>query len=373
MKAGNLDPVRSLFVLIALGTTLATAQVRINEFMARNQTTLPDGDGDYEDWIELHNPTNAAVDLAGWTLTDDVEEPSRWAFPSVSLAAGEYLVVFASGKDRNEANGELHTNFSLSTDGEYLALARPDGTIAQSFAPTYPEQVADISYGQTFTITNETVLLGSGTAARAHVPSSNGLGDSWKQIGFNDNSWASGLLGAGYERSPIGGITYTDLLGLDLEALMFGQNQSAYIRVKFQVTDPLVFRTLILQMRYDDGFAAFLNGVPVAAANAPDTLDYQSAALEHRPGGDAAAVEFEDFDISTRLDALVGRHQRARHPPAQRRPHQLRRALFPAAQGRRGGRHRTQLHEHAHPGSRQLRRQRGQGRRHEVQRGPRLP
>ena len=103
----------------------------LSEFMASNESTLPDEDGDFPDWIEIANMGNAALDLAGYHLTDNQEELTRWTFPPISLAAGSRLVVFASGKDRTNPSSELHTDFQLDAGGEYLALVAPDGiTIA---------------------------------------------------------------------------------------------------------------------------------------------------------------------------------------------------------------------------------------------------
>ncbi len=77
------------------------ATVRINEVMASNGSTIADEDGDYEDWIELYNYGEEPVDLAGWGLSDSYDNPFKWTFPEETLiGAGEYLLVWASGKDR---------------------------------------------------------------------------------------------------------------------------------------------------------------------------------------------------------------------------------------------------------------------------------
>ena len=120
----------------------------ITELMAANQGGLRDDDRDSSDWIELHNPTAQAVDLEGWYLTDRADELTRWQLPAVGLAPGQYLVVFASGKDRTDPKAALHANFKLDADGEFLAMVRPDGiSIGCQFAPGFPAQRADISYG----------------------------------------------------------------------------------------------------------------------------------------------------------------------------------------------------------------------------------
>lgn len=127
--------------------------IRINEFLASNQSTngLLDEDGELEDWIELYNAGAEAVDLNGWSLSDDADEPGRWVFPTRLLNPGTYLVVYASGKDRRPTapGSKLHTNFRLGSDGEYLGLWNADAPrrIVSEFAPEYPEQRNDISYG----------------------------------------------------------------------------------------------------------------------------------------------------------------------------------------------------------------------------------
>ena len=130
------------------GAGSAAAAPIITEFLAINSGEgLVDSDGDSSDWIEIFNPDAEAVDLEGYGLSDDEDRPLRWLFPAVSLEPGAYLVVFASGKDRAVAGEELHANFSLSGDGEYLALSDAGGSPVFLYAPEFPEQQRDISYG----------------------------------------------------------------------------------------------------------------------------------------------------------------------------------------------------------------------------------
>ncbi|MEZ5301095.1 MAG: lamin tail domain-containing protein [Verrucomicrobiales bacterium] len=132
----------------ATASAIVGESLTISEFLAANDGTLLDEDGDDSDWIEIHNTTGAALSLAGWSLTDAADDLARWQFPEVEIAAGGYLVVFASGKDRAAPGAELHANFRLSADGEFLALVKPDGaTITRQFAPAYPPQESGISYG----------------------------------------------------------------------------------------------------------------------------------------------------------------------------------------------------------------------------------
>lgn len=128
--------------------------LQINEFLAKNDRGIRDEDGDHSDWIEIFNSSSSPVSLRNWSLTDDTSRPARWLFPDKTLPAGGYLVVFASGKDRTNTAGRLHTNFKLPTEGGQLALVAPTGDFVTVFAPTYPKQLPDVSYGRANGATN---------------------------------------------------------------------------------------------------------------------------------------------------------------------------------------------------------------------------
>ena len=122
--------------------------ILISEFMASNRRTLRDEDGETSDWIEIRNLGSTAENLSGWFLTDKAKKPTKWKFPpGVLLPPNDFMIVFASAKNRT--GNPLHTNFKLSASGGYLALVRPDErTVASEFAPKYPPQLQDISYGR---------------------------------------------------------------------------------------------------------------------------------------------------------------------------------------------------------------------------------
>ena len=123
-------------------------QLVISEFMAINDTVLADEDGDFSDWIELYNAGSTSFNLDGWYITDNPLNLDKWRFPAITLNAGDYLVIFASEKNRTLIAGNLHTNFKLSGSGEFLAIVEPDGTtISSSFGDAFPAQQANISYG----------------------------------------------------------------------------------------------------------------------------------------------------------------------------------------------------------------------------------
>jgi hypothetical protein len=128
-----------------------TSSLLINEFMADNESGLADEDGEYSDWIEIYNPGHTAVNLGAWALTDDPNDPQKWPFPDVTLGSHDYLVVFASGKDRRATGpgAVLHTNFKLSRSGDYLALTNIlDDQVIDGVGPSYPEQFSDVTYGR---------------------------------------------------------------------------------------------------------------------------------------------------------------------------------------------------------------------------------
>jgi hypothetical protein len=123
------------------------SSLEISEFMAANKTTLLDEFGNSSDWIEIYNGTSAAVDLLGWSLTVEATNLTQWTFPDYVLAAGDYLVVFASGMNLTAVTNQLHTNFKLKASGSFLALVDPQTNLVSFFAPDYPPQQTDISYG----------------------------------------------------------------------------------------------------------------------------------------------------------------------------------------------------------------------------------
>ncbi len=156
----------------------------ISEFMAVNNSIVSDEDGEFSDWVEIYNPTNNPVDLAGYYLTDNSTNLTKWQFPSLPLDSGDYLIVFASNKDRTNPAGTLHTNFKLGGSGEYLGLIRPDATtVAYEFSPQFPNQEADISYGLSADLTAEGYFT---LPTPGGPPVADPVSDPGKQIVINE-------------------------------------------------------------------------------------------------------------------------------------------------------------------------------------------
>lgn len=172
-KRCNLLCTHSLLLFILLIAIKLPAQIVINEIMSSNATTIIDEDGDSPDWLELYNGTPNAVNLVGWHITDEVGEPEKWMFPNISIPSGDFLLIFAS--DKNRTTGPyLHSNFKISSAGEPLQLYNAAGQLVNAIPPV--PIPTDISYGRQ--------LDGSGAFYFFDIPSPN--------FSNNDNTTTSG-------------------------------------------------------------------------------------------------------------------------------------------------------------------------------------
>lgn len=190
---------------VALSAFIASGQtIRINEVMSSNSGALTDIDGDNPDWIELFNAGSSAINLNGFGLSDKKAQPFQWIFPNFQVNPGEYLLVYASGKDRREAPDYWNTLISKGDDWKYIA-------------PTVE-------------------------------PATN-----WRFFEFNDNSWPTGKSGFGF--------------GDDDDNTKLTNATCVFLRKKFTITNPADVTQLVLHMDFDDGFVAYLNGKEIARAN----------------------------------------------------------------------------------------------------------
>ena len=178
------------------------ADVIISEFMAANSATLTNDFGDTSDWIELHNVSTNAVSLYRWALTDSSKDLGKWRFPATNIAAGKFMVVYASGRDRRVPGAPLHTSFKLDAGNGYLALVRADGSVASQFAPKYPGQFTDVSYGFPF-VTGSATLVSTNDPVRAWVPTNADAAALWILPQYNDSTWLSGVGAIGYDAGSV--------------------------------------------------------------------------------------------------------------------------------------------------------------------------
>ena len=200
----NNNKMKLLFLFCIVSIFNLTAQtIRINEVVSSN-SVYTDEDGDTPDWLEIHNFGNQDVSINGWSLSDDVDDNTKWTFPDITLAPDQYILLWASGKDRNIIN--------------------------------YPR-----------------TLINQGDEFKYLIPNSE-PNFNWKELSFNDSSWSSGFSGFGY--------------GDDDDATIIQNNtESIYLRKKFTINDITSISSLILDLDYDDAFVAYINGIEVARAN----------------------------------------------------------------------------------------------------------
>lgn len=198
-----------LFFLFFLAhTTLLFGQnIVINEIMTSNTFTNPDEDGTYQDWVELYNKGAVPINLNGYGLSDDPALLFKWVFPNVSVAPGQYLLIWCSDKNRAIAGNPLHTNFKISSSGEVISLTNTSGVTVNSVPATAIP--SDVSYGRLPNGTGNFVFFGTATpnAANATV----GYNEVLSPPTFSQNS---GFLTAGFNltlstTTPGASILYT--------------------------------------------------------------------------------------------------------------------------------------------------------------------
>ncbi|MBT4580094.1 MAG: T9SS type A sorting domain-containing protein [Candidatus Marinimicrobia bacterium] len=148
VKNGHVEryPVYGYKTLTVINSINAS-NIQINEILAKNDNTLADDYGEYDDWIEIINHGEIQVELDGFYLTDNLNQLTKWSFPftNIVIEPDSFLIIWC---DNDDEQGDLHTNFKLSSGGESFAIVSPDGlTILDSL--TFPNQTEDVSFGRT--------------------------------------------------------------------------------------------------------------------------------------------------------------------------------------------------------------------------------
>jgi len=200
-----------LILAIFLSINLFAQDVVINEVMSNNTMTLADEDSEYSDWIEIYNNQSTTLYLQNFGLSDDPDNPFRWIFPDISLAPAEYLLIYASGKNKPGLVIQLETVIDWGDDCKYF--------------PGYSEPPVD-----------------------------------WKSTAFDDSGWQNGPSGFGY--------------GDDDDSTYVGPPDpftpgpvSIFVRKKIIISDTSVIKGILLHVDYDDAFVAYLNGNEITRAN----------------------------------------------------------------------------------------------------------
>jgi len=195
----------SLFFVVSI-YNLTAQTVRINEVVSSN-SVYTDEDGDNPDWLEIHNFGTQDVSINGWSLSDDVDGDKKWTFPNITLSPDQYMVLWASSKDR-----------------------------------------ATINYPRT--------LINQGDEYKYLIPTSE-PNPNWSDLSFDDSSWSPGSSGFGFADG-------------DDATIIPNGTQSIYLRKTFTINNLASISSLILDMDYDDAFVAYINGNEVARANIND-------------------------------------------------------------------------------------------------------
>ena len=178
-------------------------KIRINEAISSNSFFI-DEDGDTPDWFELYNYGDESISLKNWSVSDKDDDPQKWTFPDISINSKEYLLIWASGKDKGNSNS-FRTLINWGDEFNYL--------IPDSQTP-----------------------------------------NNWKNPDFDDSNWQTGNSGFGYGDG-------------DDETIIPNGTLSLFIRKTFTINDLNDIVSVILDVDYDDAFVAYINGVEVGRRN----------------------------------------------------------------------------------------------------------
>ncbi len=142
----SVEPYGAPAVVKALRFSGAAPKVFINEFMAKNDTTIRDPFGQLEDWIEIYNGDSVAVRMHNWYLSDNFGNPRKWRFPDTTVAPHGFLLIWA---DEDTNQGPLHATFKLERNGERIGLYRSDSTTTAAVdTVSFGYQVSDAATGR---------------------------------------------------------------------------------------------------------------------------------------------------------------------------------------------------------------------------------
>ncbi len=216
----------------------------INEFKAYNSQGLLDDFYEYSDWIELYNSGVSAVDLKGYSLTDDKDDSAKWVFPSYTLAPDGYLYVFASGRDINTPPVIWSTVIDSGDEWKYIV----PGT---------------------------------------DIP-------DWNTPGFSDAGWDTGNSGFGYGDD-------------DDSTVILEGTMCVYVRKEFTVDNIASIERGLLHVDYDDAFVAYLNGIEIARyniGNPGDPVAWSDPADNYLEARIKDGLSPDGFEISDFRDLL---------------------------------------------------------------------
>ena len=192
-------------IILVLVSQAIWAQITINEVCTRNSFIVQDFDQKTPDWIELVNNSDEAIDLDGWFISDNLNQPDKWKFPGTTIESDSFLLVMASGKNRKAVVDHWETIIHAEEDWKY-------------FTPFY-------------------------------TPDTN-----WKSFEFDDSEWPEGPGGFGRGDD-------------DDNTVLPDTVRTVYLRKHFNIIDTSKISSILLHVDYDDAFIAYLNGVEIVRSN----------------------------------------------------------------------------------------------------------
>ena len=193
-----------LILFIVFCSFLAGQTIQLNEIVSSNGNILYDEDGETPDWIEIYNNTSEPQNLLGYGITDDPDDLQKWAFPSIIINSSDYLVLFASNKNRKDIVSQWN---------------------------------AVIDWGDIWSY---------------WIGNSEPISD-WELPETDLSFWSTGSSGFGY--------------GDNDDNTETGQTISVYIRKNFIIEDPSIVIKALFHIDYDDGYIAYLNGTEFSRRN----------------------------------------------------------------------------------------------------------
>ena len=292
------------------------------------------------EWIELYNQMGVHMDLSGWSLDGGVQyqfaegtvmpgrsylvvaiDPAALESAAgitgvlgpyigqLSNAGEELRLLNNNGRVMNRIDYGDNILWPVGADGSGATLAKRDKNSGSDNPENWTTSLelegtpgaANFASSITLPPVTETVI-GDNSPARVRIPTSAGDlsfgGSQWNELAFDDvaaSGWLDRETGIGFDTSGTSEVgPLIDASG-DIETEMSGQNASALIRQTFQVSDPANVDNLQLNLDYNDGYVAYLNGTEVARQNAPAGVpDYNAAATGEPQGGYVAAVLADD-------------------------------------------------------------------------------
>ncbi|WP_445587541.1 CotH kinase family protein [Sunxiuqinia sp. A32] len=231
--------------LVLLSYTSVGQELHFNEVMPSNVTTILDEDQDYPDWFELYNNSDHDIQLKDYRISDDENFESAWIFPNCQIKSGGYVLIYASGKNRNPDQKFWETVINQGDEWHYI-------------------------------LPNQNI-------------------NNWYKNEFDDSDWNIGKTGIGYSDGD--------------DSTIIASNSSVYLRDTFQIEHIDQIVSAILHIDYDDGFIAYLNGTEIArssnmgsAGQAANFDDFTS--IDHEAKMYQGGLP-EEFPINNFYDLLV--------------------------------------------------------------------